>query len=360
MYITLSLATSADGYIDDMSPNRLVLSTPQDWQLVYAMRAAADAILIGANTLRLDDPSLTLKSQSFVDERVLGGMSAEPMRVVVCGRGDISSQAKLFRRGEGRVVVFSTIERELPEAVEVVVAPSLDPYFIVTELEKRGVDRLFVEGGASVLTQFLDSGMVDMLRVASNPTIVVDDLSAPSFDLDRWRALFGRESREELEDGMVVTTLDAAYNDDREQDRELMRRAVECSRQSPCRDSCYRIGAVVRTLSGDLFDGYTLETSPTHHAEQAAIHKAMAAGADLAGATMYSTMEPCSTRSSEPKSCSELISIYGFSRAVFSLYEPSHFVECHGAENMRRAGIRVDLMAEFADEVRQINSHILL
>ncbi len=358
MYITLSVATSADGYMDDASQERLVLSTPQDWAEVYALRAEADAILVGGGTLRSDDPSLGLKSQSLVDERIARGECGEPMRVVVSGRGEISSDMKLFHRGSGRVVIFSNIERRLPDGVEVVVAPLIDIPLIVTELEKRGVHRLFVEGGAQILELFLNSGVVDRLRVACNPNIVVGDPSAPYFSLDRWRDKFAELSVREL-DGMQITILHRDYQQDAVQDRKLMRRALDCSLNSPAKESCYRVGAVVKCANGAIFDGYTLETSPTHHAEQAAIHKALLSGADLAGATIYSSMEPCSTRSSEPESCSQLIIRYGMSRALFALYEPSHFVECHGAENMRRAGVAVDVMAEFADEVLAINSHIL-
>ncbi len=359
MYVMLSVATSADGYMDDLSADRLVLSTAGDWAEVYRLRADSDAILIGANTLRADNPSLGLKSQSLIDERIERGMSGEPMRVIIAGKGDISPELKLFHKGLGRVIVFSCVEHSLPDGVEVVVADRIDIPFIITELEKRGVRRLFVEGGAQILELFLSSGMVDQLRVATNQMINVGESVAPYFSLDRWRELFSQiESRDV--DGMDVLTLSRLQNScDEAEDRQLMRRALDCSLRSPHRDSCYRVGAVLKCVDGQIFDGYTLETSPTHHAEQAAIHKALLAGASLGGATIYSSMEPCSQRSSEPESCSALIMRYGLFRSVFALYEPSHFVECHGAENMRRAGIRVDVMEEFAAEVLAINSHVL-
>ena len=52
MRVTLSAAVTADGFLDDNSPRRLIISTPEDWAEVYRLRAAHDAILVGAETLR--------------------------------------------------------------------------------------------------------------------------------------------------------------------------------------------------------------------------------------------------------------------------------------------------------------------
>ncbi|MFQ7502232.1 MAG: dihydrofolate reductase family protein [Alistipes finegoldii] len=63
MRVTLSAAFTADGYMDDDSPRRLIISTPGDWEEVYRLRAAHDAILAGAETLRRDDPSLLVRDE---------------------------------------------------------------------------------------------------------------------------------------------------------------------------------------------------------------------------------------------------------------------------------------------------------
>ena len=61
MRVTLSFATTADGYLDDNTPERLILSTPGDWKAVLQLRAAHAAILVGAATLRRDNPALLLR-----------------------------------------------------------------------------------------------------------------------------------------------------------------------------------------------------------------------------------------------------------------------------------------------------------
>ncbi len=357
MSVMLSVATSADGYIDDMTSERLVLSNAQDWERVDEFRAQADAIVIGGETLRRDDPTLRVKSEELRAWRVANSRVAEPARVIISGRGEIPLTSRIFSRGEGRIIIFSNIERlEIGALAEVVVAPNIDAAFVTTQLEKMGLAEIYVEGGAKILDMFLSQGVVDTLRVAKNRTVVVNDAQAPRFVVPEWVDLSPGEC-EKLGD-MDVQIYQISDRDDM-RDEEYMELAIEVSRRAKPSPSCYRVGAVVVTQSGEVFDGYTLETSPTHHAEQAAITKAQEVGADLRGATMYSSMEPCSKRSSEPVSCSQLIIELGFSRAVFALYEPSHFVECEGAYNMRASGVEVHYMPHYAKRVRKINSHVL-
>ena len=148
------------------------------------------------------------------------------------------------------------------------------------------------------------------------------------------------------------------HPDRTEEDLHYLRQAIALSRRcTPCATS-YRVGAVIVTRSGDRFTGYTHETSPTHHAEQEAILKATAAGADLHGASIYSSMEPCSQRSSEPESCTQLILRHGFSRVVFALYEPDRFVRCRGAQTLREAGVEVRAYPSLAGGVREANAHL--
>lgn len=142
-------------------------------------------------------------------------------------------------------------------------------------------------------------------------------------------------------------------------DREYLLKAIEESRKCTPSESAYCVGAVIVTAEGDEFVGYTHETNSVNHAEEEAIKKALNGGAELKGATIYSSMEPCSKRSSKPKSCSELIVEHKFKRAVYAFAEPAHFVDCEGDEWMRRAGIEVEVVEELAPMVAEINSHIL-
>ena len=89
-----------------------------------------------------------------------------------------------------------------------------------------------------------------------------------------------------------------------------------------------------------------------------AILKAEHAGCSLEGATIYSSMEPCTTRSSKPTSCSELIIRHRMGRVVFAAYEPPTFVTCHGEEMLRNAGIEVTILNDLSKEALTANRHI--
>ncbi|MEV8606640.1 dihydrofolate reductase family protein [Amycolatopsis sp. NPDC051373] len=69
-HVLLSVATSVDGAIDDTTPDRLLLSNAEDFDRVDQVRAESDAILIGAGTIRADNPRLLVNSEERRAERV--------------------------------------------------------------------------------------------------------------------------------------------------------------------------------------------------------------------------------------------------------------------------------------------------
>ncbi|MFR9524434.1 MAG: dihydrofolate reductase family protein [Rikenellaceae bacterium] len=356
MGVTLSVATSADGYIDDNSAQRLILSTPEDWAEVYQLRAAADAIVIGAETLRRDNPRLSLKSDELRLGRLNAGKTPEPHKVIISRDGVIDPSLRLFTSPYKNIIIFSQIERaELYDLAEVIVIEEITSHAVRSHLEKRGLNNIFVEGGAQILEMFLSQGCADSVRLASNPAIRVDDHSAPSFNKELW---FKGITPLRSDLGGMQVELYSLRQESHQEDIKYLEQAIELSRNCSPSATSYCVGAVIVTAKGEIFEGYTHQTSPTHHAEQEAVIKALECGTDLKGATMYSSMEPCSQRSSEPRSCSQIIIEHQFARAIFALYEPNCFINCNGALNMRLAGIDVKCIDSLGESVRQINSHL--
>ncbi len=357
MRITLSVATTSDGYLDDNSATRLMISTPEDWAAVQQLRATCDAILVGAETLRRDNPALLLRDDTMRMERRKRGLSPDLTRVVVTRSGALARDLRFFGEGEGERIVFSNTQQDhLKDVAEVIFSEdSITSRQIVTELEKRNIRHLLVEGGAQILQLFLNEGMADTIRVAVNPSIRLGK------EQGRTPFVFTPENdvpcRKEVLGGMEVAIY-TLHADTTRDDMYYLRMAIDASRQcTPCA-TAYRVGAVVVTRDGRCFSGYTHETSATHHAEQEAIAKATTAAADLKGGAIYASMEPCSKRASEPESCSQLIIRHGFSHVAFALYEPTCFVCCRGAMTLREAGIDVRFYPELGDEVRAINAHL--
>ncbi|MEU0506048.1 dihydrofolate reductase family protein [Nocardia sp. NPDC005998] len=188
-FVLLSVAVSVDGYIDDTTPERLLLSNAEDFDRVDQVRADSDAILVGAETIRRDNPRLIVKSQARQAERVAAGRAPTPLKVTVTASGDLDHEAKFWHHGtlEQRPVVYTTVEgaakitARLANLAEVVsLGAAVDFGAVLDDLGKRGVERLMVEGGSHMHTEFLSAGLADELQIAIGPTLVGDP-EAPRF-----------------------------------------------------------------------------------------------------------------------------------------------------------------------------------
>ncbi|RKS68997.1 5-amino-6-(5-phosphoribosylamino)uracil reductase [Actinomadura pelletieri DSM 43383] len=186
-YVLLSCAMSADGYIDDASPERLRLSSAADWDRVDAVRAGCDAILVGAGTIRADDPRLLIKSARRRETRAGRGQPPDLTKVTLTWSGELDPGARFFTTGESPKLVYAPsataarLTSTLDGVAEVVDAG--EPFALATmlgDLAGRGVRRLMVEGGGGVHTLFLTSGVVDELQLVVAP-FFVGDPSAPRF-----------------------------------------------------------------------------------------------------------------------------------------------------------------------------------
>ena len=82
-HVLLSAAVSLDGYLDDTGPERLLLSGPADFERVDEVRASVDAILVGAGTIRADNPRLLVNSAERRAARRAAGQAEYPLKVTV-------------------------------------------------------------------------------------------------------------------------------------------------------------------------------------------------------------------------------------------------------------------------------------
>jgi 5-amino-6-(5-phosphoribosylamino)uracil reductase len=155
-YVLLSAAVSLDGALDDRTGRRLVLSGPEDLDAVDELRAGCDAILVGAGTVRADDPRLLVRSPTRRAAREARGLPPTPIRVVLSHRGDLDPGAAVFAGGPPPLILGGALAG------------------VLADLAGRGVARLLVEGGASVLTAVLAAGLADELRLAVAPVFVGD------------------------------------------------------------------------------------------------------------------------------------------------------------------------------------------
>ncbi|MGH3837722.1 MAG: deaminase [Pseudonocardiaceae bacterium] len=145
-----------------------------------------------------------------------------------------------------------------------------------------------------------------------------------------------------------------------DRDRGYLRHTIELAQRCPRSRTAFSVGAVIIDADGVvLATGYSRETDPHDHAEEAALAKLTPGDSRLPAATLYSSLEPCSTRASRPRSCTELILATPIPRIVFAWREPDLFVDCEGAELLRAAGREVVEIPELAHLVRRTNQHLL-
>jgi riboflavin-specific deaminase-like protein len=184
-FVLLSCATSIDGCLDDTSSRRLVLSNEADLDRVDAVRASADAILVGAGTVRSDHPRLLVRSMRRREERRSRGLPPSPVKVTVTSTGELDPANPFFTSGDGEKIVYCARRAIVPAksrlgsvATVVEAGEPVDLRLLLSDLQARGVARLMVEGGAFVHTSFLREGLVDELQLAVAP-LVVGDAEAP-------------------------------------------------------------------------------------------------------------------------------------------------------------------------------------
>jgi 5-amino-6-(5-phosphoribosylamino)uracil reductase len=148
---------------------------------VDAVRASSDAILVGAGTVRNDNPRLLVRSQQRRDERLARGLPPSPIKVTVSEHGSLDGAADFFRTGQSEKLVYcasgSVAEaRSRLGSVATVVdgGQPIDMRRISEDLAARGVQRLMVEGGGTVHTQFLTADLADELQLVVAPFFVGD------------------------------------------------------------------------------------------------------------------------------------------------------------------------------------------
>lgn len=145
-------------------------------------------------------------------------------------------------------------------------------------------------------------------------------------------------------------------------DHRWMDVAIGLAHRCPPSPSAFSVGAVIVDERGaELARGHSRESDPHDHAEEAALARLGDTGAGLAGATLYTTLEPCSQRRSRPQTCTRLILASGIGRVVIAWREPGLFVaDCQGVELLRAAGVRVLELPELAARARAMNGHLSL
>ena len=388
-YVLISCAMSVDGRIDDTGPERLVLSGPADLARVDELRASCDAIVVGAGTVRRDNPRLLIRDPELRARRVAAGRPEHPVRVTLTGSGDLDPAARFFRPPAAPGVpappgvpaarkplvycarpAVKALRARLGTLADVIDAG--DPAsvrFMLQNLVEGGCARVLVEGGATLLREVLVSGLADELELAVAPFFVGQE-AAPRFappgpypagpddpmTLAEVRRV-GGPGEEGGRGGMVALRYLLGPGG---ADTRFVRAAIELSRQCPPSDTAFAVGAIVVSAAGDIMaTGFSREQEADDHAEEVALRKLDPADPRLATATIYSSLVPCGARASRPVTCVQHILAAGIPRVVFAWREPPIFTEGRGAEQLRAAGVTVVELPDLAEDAAAVNAHLM-
>jgi riboflavin-specific deaminase-like protein len=372
---------SVDGRIDDTGPERLVLSGPEDLERVDELRASVDAIVVGANTVRRDNPRLLVRSPRLRAARMAAGRPGQPLRVTVTTTGDLDPGARFFAppepaggrtAGAAAVPLVYCASPAVPAAVArlgdraVVIdagdngpgPPSVS--FMLADLAERAAARVLVEGGSVLLRDVLAHSLADELHLAVAP-FFVGEATAPPFarpgpypaDHEHPMTLAGVRRL-----GGVVALhylLGPGGTDAR-----FLRAAIELSRRCPPSDTAFAVGAVIVAADGEIIaTGFSREQEPKDHAEEVALRKLDPLDRRVTSATIYSSLVPCGARASRPVTCVQHILAAGIPRVVFAWDEPPVFTEGRGAAQLRAAGLTVVEIPELAPAASAVNARVL-
>lgn len=190
-WVQLKWAQTADGFIalpPEAGENPLHMSTPVTMRLMHRQRALCDAIVVGAATARIDDPSLTT--------RYWPGKS--PLRVVLSSQLSIPDNLKLLNDGMP-TIIYNSVKSETRGAVEYVKMDTSNSLMWLTDLYRRGITSVMVEGGTDVLQQMIDARAWDEARIEVSPRRVGQGIAAP--------AIKGSAPKLYLIDGNQITYL---------------------------------------------------------------------------------------------------------------------------------------------------------
>jgi 2,5-diamino-6-(ribosylamino)-4(3H)-pyrimidinone 5'-phosphate reductase len=177
-YVFINVAMTADGKIDTFERQGAAISSPGDKERVDRLRAEADAVMVGGNTLLTENPKLTVKSAQLRDEREARGLSPNPVKVGIASFVDLKPDSDFLMAGPARIVIFTT-QRTSKEQLEFLRTRGVDVFVhdtgrvdlpkALSTLKELGVDRLMVEGGGTLNFELLRLRLVDELTAYVAP-----------------------------------------------------------------------------------------------------------------------------------------------------------------------------------------------
>jgi 2,5-diamino-6-(ribosylamino)-4(3H)-pyrimidinone 5'-phosphate reductase len=179
-FVSINMAMTADGKITSAARDEPRFTSSYDRRNMDRLRAEADALIVGAGTIRADNPPLHVRDPEMQAHRQSLG-KADLIQIVVSSTLDLPDDCRIFDGRHGRARIVVTVEdapagriAELARRVEIwqVGRGRVDLQALLQRLAERGVARVLVEGGGVLNWGFVEADLVDELHVTIAPTLL--------------------------------------------------------------------------------------------------------------------------------------------------------------------------------------------
>ncbi|KKQ68563.1 MAG: hypothetical protein A2626_02695 [Candidatus Nealsonbacteria bacterium RIFCSPHIGHO2_01_FULL_38_55] len=180
-FVFLCAGMSLDGKLSNYKKECSAISSDNDRKMLYDYRVIADAVMIGGNTLQLDDSGLTTKSVERQNKRVKLGKSSEPMKVsVISDANNLKTSGDFFNKGNGKRVIFTTkktLQKKIDEIKKKAKVFILGDNWVDLKkaleiLYELGVKKLMVEGGGTLIYELLKDDLIDEINLKIGDLII--------------------------------------------------------------------------------------------------------------------------------------------------------------------------------------------
>jgi riboflavin-specific deaminase-like protein len=178
--VIVNMAVSVDGRITTRAREHVALGSERDRRLMDELRTHADAVIVGAGTVRHDGHPMVIRYADLRARRLALGQPLHPVNVVMSRALDLSLRSRFFASKQTRRIVFTTSlapsarVRRVARMAEVVVlrGKSLAPARVLDALRARGLRRVLLEGGGEVHFAFAKAGLVREVYVTVTPRLI--------------------------------------------------------------------------------------------------------------------------------------------------------------------------------------------
>ncbi|HET9396533.1 MAG TPA: bifunctional diaminohydroxyphosphoribosylaminopyrimidine deaminase/5-amino-6-(5-phosphoribosylamino)uracil reductase RibD [Nitrospiraceae bacterium] len=179
-YVTLKAGMTLDGKLATATGESRWITGPSSRQEVHQLRRSVDAVLIGVDTVLVDDPSLTARTGPRLEKLA----SRQPLRIVVDSRLRTPFRAQvLAQQDKAKTIIATTAAAPAArrsvlqkKGIEILTVPArqgrISLRTLLTQLGRRGITSLLVEGGSEVNAAMLKAKLVDHIRLYMAPLLL--------------------------------------------------------------------------------------------------------------------------------------------------------------------------------------------